>query len=348
MQIAPASIRDRTAAAWPPLPDFRNLGVLLRVLVGANVLGFAGALVLAADVGEWPARFLDTAFRLEPALIASLALLAGSAPVLRRLPAGAGHAAVVAVAAVVPVLLEGFWRLIGLSDVARMGAVLRLALLGGLAAAVLLAYFALRERAQRPAVNEAQVAALTARIRPHFLFNSLNAVLSLIRREPQRAEAALENLADLFRVLMRDPRDLVPLSEEIALCRQYLDLERLRLGDRLRVHWDVGAVPTDAKVPPLMLQPLVENAVYHGIEPLAEGGELAIAFAVEDERVAIRIENPVGDAGAGHVGGHRMALDNIRQRLALHYDLEASLDCRAEGGRYRVTIRLPVRPEARS
>jgi two-component system, LytTR family, sensor histidine kinase AlgZ len=324
------------------LPDFRNLGVMLRVLLGANLLGLAATFMQTPSIGDWPVRYGEQAFRLQPALLLTLALLGLSNTLLRRLPAQLARVVVVLGAALVAVLLEGGWRRLGLSDVATGGEVFRLALLAAATAACLLWYFELAERARRPAVSEAQVAALTARIRPHFLFNSLNAVLSLIRQEPQRAEAALENLAELFRVLMRDPRDLTPLSEEIELCRQYLDLERLRLGDRLRVEWTIESVPADTRIPPLMLQPLLENAVYHGIEPTAEGGVLNIAFENRGDRLRISIANPVGAAAqASH--GNRMALDNIRQRLALHYDLEASLDSRLEDGHYRVRIELPMR-----
>ena len=134
--------------------------------------------------------------------------------------------------------------------------------------------------------------ALTARIRPHFLFNSLNAVLSLIRVDPRRAETALEELADLFRALLRDPRELVPLADEIALCRQYLDIEKLRLGERLQVDWSFDGVPVDLRIPPLMLQPLLENAVCHGIEPLDEGGVITVTFHTGKDELAIEITNP--------------------------------------------------------
>ena len=131
----------------------------------------------------------------------------------------------------------------------------------------ILYYFHLRNRALSPALTEARLQALQARIRPHFLFNSINAVLSLIRPEPKRAEAALEDMADLFRVLMADNRDLSTLEREVELTRQYLNLEQLRLGERLQVEWHIDNMPGEALIPPLVLQPLVENAVYHGIEP---------------------------------------------------------------------------------
>ncbi len=142
-----------------------------------------------------------------------------------------------------------------------------------LATGALLLYFQLRSRALSPAITEARLQALQARIRPHFLFNSINAVLSLVRSEPARAEEALQDMAELFRVLMRDNRELAPLADEVELCRQYLELEQLRLGERLQVDWNVKSMPGDALVPPLVLQPLLENAVYHGIEPSSAAGD---------------------------------------------------------------------------
>ena len=205
-------------------------------------------------------------------------------------------------------------------------------------------YLDLRSRAFSPALAEARLMALTARIRPHFLFNSLNAVLGVIRSDPRRAEQALEELSDLFRVLMGENKDLVTLKEEFALCRQYLELENLRLGDRLHVAWDVEACPTDAQVPPLMLQPLLENAVYHGVEPSPEPVTVTLRAALEGEEISIALSNPYPSEHAQHAG-NRMALDNIRERLMLFYDLEARLETEAEAGVFRVTIRLPYRRE---
>jgi two-component system sensor histidine kinase AlgZ len=219
----------------------------------------------------------------------------------------------------------------------------RAALLAAVAAGALLAYFRLRADALSPAVAEARLAALTARIRPHFLFNSLNAVLSLIRAEPRRAERALEELADLFRALMREHRDLVPLADEIALCRQYLDLEKLRLGERLQVEWIIDDLPGELRVPPLLLQPLLENAVYHGVEPASAPATIRICFARRGNQLTMELRNPLCP-GAGAGSGNRMALANIRERLALHYDLEARLDAREEAGHYVVNMVLPCRP----
>jgi two-component system sensor histidine kinase AlgZ len=210
---------------------------------------------------------------------------------------------------------------------------------------LLLAWFEMSGRARSPALAEARLLALTARIRPHFLFNALNAVLGVMRSDPRRAETALEELSDLFRVLMRENADLVPLSEEIQVARQYINLERLRLGERVRVVWDMTACPPDPLVPPLMLQPLLENAVYHGIEPATQPGEITIRFECRGSRLRVELSNPIAAADT-QTHGNQMALDNIRERLMLFFDLEATMTTQIDGGRFCVSIELPYRPVA--
>jgi len=332
---------DRTGC---PFPDFWNLGTWLRTLIIVNGLALVAAMVDADRLADWPTRYIEYAWRLQPVLLLSLVMLSLSSRYLRRLPVWMASFSAVGGVVLITVLMEGLWRRLWLSDVTDMLAVLRLCLLSGMTAALCLHYFFLRHQIVRPAVDAAQVAALTARIRPHFLFNSLTAVLSLIRKEPKRAESALESLADLFRVLMRDPRDLVLLSEEISLSRQYLELERLRLGDRLKIHWAFDEVPGETLVPPLMLQPLLENAVYHGIEPAENGGTLRIACRRSGDTIEVEIRNslPEDSTRQVHAVGNHMALTNIRQRLALYYDLEASLDVTRDDNEYCVTLKIPV------
>ncbi len=331
------------------LPDFRNFGVMLRVLLGVNLLALAAALAQSAGVRDWIQRYVDMAAWVQPLLLFNLAVLAMLSVVLRHLPIRVAQAMIVVGAALSSAQMLDLWRFMGLGE-GGWSAMLRAAILGAAAAALLLYYFALRARAFSPALAEARLQALTARIHPHFLFNSLNAVLSLIRSEPRRAETALEELADLFRALMREHRDLLPLAEEIALCRQYLDLEKLRLGERLNVEWQIKDIPNDLLVPPLMLQPLLENAVYHGIEPSAEAGTIRIRFARKGEQLHIDLRNPCRE-GYARQGGKHMALANIRERLALYYDLEARLatgEVTLPDGRrqYRVRIVLPCRSAA--
>ena len=325
------------------MPDFRNLGVITRILLLVNAAALAAALVRAQRLGEIATQFTEIAFWIEPVLIASLAALYGASPALGRLRYEAGFGCVIALAMALSAALFALQALVGRP-------VEPVALAWGLAyslvlAALLLEYFRLRSRAFSPVLAEARLQALQARIRPHFLFNSLNAVLGLIRHDPKQAEGALEDLADLFRNLMADNRQMIPMRDEIALCRQYLNLEHLRLGERLQVRWSVDPRAEDALVPPMLLQPLVENAVYHGIEPGLEVGAIEIRIGLEGDRLRLALSNPYHPEYQ-HRQGNRMALANIRERLQLHFDVEASLDTGAEGERYRIDIVIPYRRTA--
>jgi len=312
---------------------------MLRVLLGVNLLALAVAFVQTSGWTEWMTRYVEMAALVQPLLLAALGLLAGLRNPLRALPLRLGQAGVVALVSGLAFAQQIFWQSLGFGD---GGNSLRSAILAAATSVVLLVYFELRARAFSPAQTEARLAALNARIRPHFLFNSLNAVLSLIRARPQQAEAALESLSDLFRAAMRDPGELVSLADEIALGKQYLDLEKLRLGERLAVDWQIGAVFMKMPIPPLMLQPLLENAVYHGIEPAPEGGVVRIAIEQRGDELRIAIANPTVSAGQ-HASGNQIAVANIRERLALYYDLEARLEIEADETNYEVRIILPCR-----
>ncbi|RIX43094.1 MAG: sensor histidine kinase [Rhodocyclales bacterium GT-UBC] len=329
--------------ATHPLPDWRNFGVMLRVLCGANLLAMLAALIQAPTLSAWPGVCLDLAALVEPLLLCGLGLLSLLRDLLWRLPMRMAQGAVVLMMAGLAYAWVSYAEFLLAGGGEAVG---RAALLSAAASALMLGYFELRARAFSPALAEARLAALNARIRPHFLFNSLNAVLSLIRARPQQAEQALEALSDLFRAAMRDPGELVCLADEVALGRQYLELEHLRLGERLRVEWSIDDMPLELPIPPLMLQPLLENAVYHGIEPAPEGGTVRVAIARRDDELRISIANPtVGQAA--HATGNRMALANIRERLALYYDLEARLEIQAGTDQYEVNITLPWRRKSR-
>jgi two-component system sensor histidine kinase AlgZ len=319
------------------LPNFRNLGILLRILLVVNMCGIGAAVITAPTLFDaWP-ELLAISALLQPLLIVTLLALVALNRLLHRLPFFLGAGAVVVIVL----------SLVAFADVLVLGrtreaaiAFERHAVLGLLTVGMLLSYFTLRGRALSPALSEARLQALQARIRPHFLYNSINAVLSLIRQEPRRAETALEDMADLFRVVMGDNRELAPISREVELCRQYLGLEQLRLGDRLRVVWRVDNMPHDALVPPLVLQPLLENAVYHGIEPRVEPGEISIDIYAARNQVHAVLKNPYSREG-NHHGGNKMALNNIRERLQLHFDAEATLETRVGEDIYQVHITIP-------
>jgi two-component system sensor histidine kinase AlgZ len=319
------------------LPEFRNLGVMARALLAVNLLALAAA---AAGETNWSRAleaFVLSTVLVEPPLLASLALLYAAAPLLRRMSYWPGCALVLALVLALAAATHA-----ALGDIAPIG-LGRTLVFTAVAVALVLAYLTLHLRTHSPALAEARLQALQARIRPHFLFNSLNAVLALIRSDPRRAERTLEDLADLFRALMSDGRSLVRLADEISLIERYAAIEQLRLGDRLRMSWDLDQAPVDALLPPLVLQPLLENAVYHGVEPGTGTGDVLVRIERRGNRVHALIENPWHQPGAGGRAGNHMALDNIRERLMLFFDAEARLETRVEGERYRVEIDIPYR-----
>jgi two-component system sensor histidine kinase AlgZ len=220
--------------------------------------------------------------------------------------------------------------------------VLQSVLAVALVSVALLRYLFIRAqwRAQVLAQSEARVQALQARIRPHFLFNSLNTIASLIPEDPANAERATEDLADLFRGSMRRADSLISLSEELSLVRKYLDMEQRRLGDRLRVDWQVSELPQSASVLPLTLQPLVENAVAHGIQPRTDGGEVRVYGRSEKENVVITICNPLAPKNNSN-RGNGMALVNIRERLELAFGPAASLITHQDDEQFFAVLSLP-------
>ena len=327
----------------PALPDFRNLGTVLRILVAVNAGAALYALAREPSPARWFTELSAVVGAADPYLFLVLAILWIASPRLAKLPYMTGAWIVVLATLLAGIIVFEMRRMI---DPLPAGVLMVWLVWGVAAAALLLAYFHLRARALSPAITEARLQALQARIRPHFLFNSINAVLSLVRSDPARAEIALQDMADLFRVLMRDNRELAPLADELELCRQYLELEQLRLGARLTVDWNLKSMPGDALVPPLVLQPLLENAVYHGIEPSSEPGVVSINVFLSRGEVHMILRNPYRKDGGRHHSGNKMALGNVRERLALHFDAEASLESRVTKDGYEVHIRLPYRTSA--
>jgi two-component system sensor histidine kinase AlgZ len=220
--------------------------------------------------------------------------------------------------------------------------VLKSAFAVALVAVVFFRYLEIRTRwkSELMAQAEARVQALQARIRPHFLFNSLNTIASLIATDPNNAEAATLDLADIFRGSMRRADQLIPLAEELKLARQYLDMEQRRLGSRLEVDWRVDELPPAAAVLPLILQPLLENAVAHGVQPRDEGGKVSLYGRLEGEHVVITIGNPLAPAAAD-TAGHGMAIRNIRDRLSLAFGNRASLLTERDQSRFYAVLSLP-------
>lgn len=325
------------------LPDFCNLGIMLRILLGVEALVWTTAWLQTPSLMEMWRLFVGYSVVVQASLLLTLVSLCLFKRSLQNLPYRWGIVVSTAVAVLVTtIIMNGMDYLfadrhlaINWREVINVIAI----------SAVLHGYFNLRGKSLSPALTEARLQALQARIRPHFLFNSLNAVLSLVRSEPQRAERALENLAELFRVMMADNRQLSSLKREVEISRQYLELEGLRLGERLHVVWHIDKAPGNALLPPLLLQPLLENAVYHGIEPATEPGEISVNIYRNDGQLHMIIRNPYQQNGIRH-SGNKMALSNIKSRLMLHFDVEASLRTQITENYYQVHITMPYRTTA--
>jgi two-component system, LytTR family, sensor histidine kinase AlgZ len=215
-------------------------------------------------------------------------------------------------------------------------------LLGAVLAVCFFYTLVLRQKTRFTADAHARFAELQARIRPHFLFNTLNTAMALVRLDPKQAEKVLEDLAELFRVALNDSGQAVHLSDEIALAERYLAIEKMRFGDRLQIEWQLDERANLAKVPPLLLQPLVENAVRHGIEPLVSGGLIQVHTQVLRNRVMIRVINDLPMGPKPVTLGHGMALNNVRERLMLMHDVAAQFDIQTTNHQFCVEMGVPL------
>jgi two-component system sensor histidine kinase AlgZ len=340
-----AASRAETAAPTPAqvVPDGCNIGVVLRVALGANAVVALAVLVSHPSLGAAWARFVELSAVLEPALLMTLLAWCALRRFLPQLPLVAQRLlawATPSASTAVMLLIVGP---LGpdLSAGPRWSALL-VALAIGVAAQH---YFELRARAFSPAVTEARFQALQSRIRPHFFFNSLNAVMAVVRTDPLRAERMLEAVAELFRAVMGDVRKLVPLEQELDLCRRYVEIEQTRLGERLQVDWDIGAVHPRARVPQLLLQPVIENAVRYGAERQAGDCRIVVRVRQLGFRLEIFVSNPLAKDPLQREG-NQIGLANIRGRLALIYDLEAELSTRVRHERFELTMTIPVEKRA--
>lgn len=319
--------------------DVCHVGLVMRAVLGVQILLALGSALVAENMAQWlQLGALGTVVTLFGVLAWLLALCAGKRwlprlgePAQWGLLTGLGAACA----------LMG-WSLVAFTGTEPPTAfrAASVALAGASTAAVLLAWLKLRERSQRPADAMAQLVELQARIRPHFLFNTLNSAIALVRIDPQRAESVLEDLAELFRVALADTSTAVSLREEVELAKRYLAIEQIRFGKRLRVSWSLSSSAGSARVPPLLLQPLVENAVRHGIEPNDEGGELTVSTERRGDEAVITVINTVGLPA--RIAGHGLALRNVRQRLGLMHDVAARFDIESTPERFTLRIVVPL------
>ncbi len=227
----------------------------------------------------------------------------------------------------------------------QTGNVIRNLLIAAVMTGIAFRYFYLQHqlRRQQQAELNSRIQALQSRIRPHFLFNSMNIIASLISVDPELAEEVVEDLSVLFRASLNDSSSQpVPLTEELSLCRKYVHIESLRLDDRLKVDWRVKVDPSSIRIPMLTLQPLLENAIYHGIQPLPEGGVVVVDIELEDDMLVLSIVNPVAHENHSHERGNRMALDNTRRRLQAVYGQSASVTTRQDDRTFTTSVKYPV------
>jgi two-component system sensor histidine kinase AlgZ len=333
------------------IPDFCAPRMVFAVVLIAELL--AVTLTLARPEASFLTMLAGISMFLQWLGLTSAALLCYARPLLARLTIAQSSIAVFALLLANTTVISALaaWFGSGLATdfalpTAEWPFLLRNLGICVIVTALLLRYFFVTHMWQKHVRAEARsrIEALQARIRPHFLFNSMNTIAALTRSDPARAEEAVEDLADLFRATLRDSHSPLRLKEELELTRIYQRIEALRLGDRLRVTWNVAALPMRAFVPGLTIQPLLENAIYHGIEPLENGGTVTVTGRVVGGEIEIVVANPVAEerAGGGNERtGNRLALDNIRQRLALAYSGRGVLEVEKSAGQYQVTVRFP-------
>ena len=322
------------------LPDLCDLRVTLALVLSVQLLAFI--LTLAMPPEDFWLRLSRVSLYAQGVALSSAGLLCGLRTRLAQLALPLASALILALVlglALGTALLGQFlFRDPGISG--HLASTLRLGFIATLVTALALRYLYLQHVLAQRMREEftLRIDALQARIRPHFLFNTLNTITVLIRSQPRVAEAALEDLADLFRASLAAGGTFVTLADELTLCRHYLHLETLRLGARLRVDWAIDELPGQALLPALTLQPLLENAIYHGIETRPEGGTIRLQGRMDKGLIELSLHNPC-DGKPRH--GHGLAIDNTRQRLALSFGAQGRLELRQTPTSFQVTLVFP-------
>ncbi|MFM8590206.1 MAG: sensor histidine kinase [Limnohabitans sp.] len=317
--------------------DACQTGVVLRAVRVVEVCAGVVVALAASSLGDWVIRLaLITAGAL-PATLAWLLVACACKRPMARMASGAQYSIAVVLGAICGVYGCFMLSVAGLLDAPPWVAS---GFSGAALSSLLVAALVLRAKGRTPAHTSARLAELQSRIRPHFLFNTLNSAIALVRAEPAKAEALLEDLSELFRHALKDTDKPVTLAEEIALARHYLAIEQVRFGDRLRVQWSLDPAADGALLPPLLMQPLVENAVHHGVEPCSEGADIRVSTQRRGSTVVIKVTNTV-PAGQGE-RGHGLALRNVRDRLTLLHDVEGIFRCGLRDGVYQVRMEVPL------
>jgi two-component system sensor histidine kinase AlgZ len=316
-----------------------QIGTVLRAVLFTQLCAAVGVMFAATGVMDWVFRLALVTGGVLPATLAWLLIGCLSKKWIARLPATGQYSVAIGLGALCGVY--GCGLLTWFAPMPRPVWIAS-ALAGALLSALLVAALVMRDQGKMPADTSARLAELQSRIRPHFLFNTLNSAIALVRAAPAKAESMLEDLSDLFRQALKDSGEPVSLGAEIDLARRYLAIEQVRFGNRLRVQWLLDESANTAKLPPLLLQPLVENAVRHGVEPSSQGADVTIFTQRRGNTVVLKIRNTVPSAHLQTTNGHGMALHNVRQRLTLLHDVQGRFNSRLKNGVYTVRMEIPV------
>ena len=338
------------------LPDFCGVRMVFVVVLIGELLAIILTLTGAAEDGEIISGLAFNSLFIQWMALSSAAVLCINHRWLNRLAdPWAATVSYLIILTVCLIITELAWLVIHhASGITILGTetygmfVLRCMGISAIVSALALRYFYILEQWRRNIRSEAEsrIQALQARIRPHFLFNSMNTIASLTRSAPRLAEEAIEDLSDLFRVSLMDASQLSTLGKELDLCKRYLRIEAHRLGQRLQVRWDTDNLPANARLPALTLQPLIENALYHGIEPMPDGGTIHVSGKLDGERIVIGVDNPLLPGSiTNQRSGNQLAQDNIRQRLAACFGPAGKLETRTAQDHYYAEITFPCHVE---
>jgi len=336
------------------LPDMCSIRILLLVIIITELLAIIITLA-ASDKGKlWLDLGLISLFVQWVSLGSILALCLSQSLLARFDNTRAGIISFLIINLTTLLVSEVAFSLIALPSVgqgtaAHIEFLLRNLGISVIVSLLILRYFYLQYQSGRSirAENVSRIEALQARIRPHFLFNSMNIIASLTRSDPKLAEQAVENLSQVFRASLSETKKQITLHEEISICKSYLQIEMLRLGERLKIEWHIDADVENDMIPPLLLQPLIENAVIHGIEPLPNGGTIMItARHIEDKNsLNLRVSNPCDESNgnlSSASSGNQLAHKNINARLEAIYEGLAHFKIIKESDKYTAVIDIPI------
>lgn len=333
------------------LPNFCDVRVIFMVVLLVEVLAMVLAMAIPASTAKFWDHLAFVSMLMQWIALLCSAALCWSRKWLNQLHTNGAmlisFSIMMIVSLLVCLVFLQLKDLLGLDDdTSPLGDnfLIRVMLMSAVIYALVLRYFYIQFqwRSNISAQARAEIQALKARIRPHFLFNSMNTIASLISFKPESAEKAIEDLADLFRASLHE-KTVNTLQDEVALAKSYLDIEKLRLGDRLDIQWNVDNSLNNEEIPALCLQPLAENAIYHGIEPLSGGGSICISATSDGEHLVLDVSNPINESSTmPHKKGNQMAQQNIRQRLQLAYGSRAAFNINETKQSYSVQLIIPL------